>query len=287
MRKMLRERTKALLREHGIRLSKRRGQPHVIDARLLGRMVGYAELAPKDTVLEIGAGTGNLTELLAREAGNVVAIESDARLVRVLRERLGERSNVEILHGDALKLKFPEFDKVVANLPYNISSAITFRLLEHDFELAVLMYQREFAWRLVASPGTKDYGRLTVNVYYRAEVKILEEVPPEAFVPHPKVKSTLVRLRPKAPPFEVKDEKAFADIVRALFQHRRQRARNALLHSFEEVFPGVKLPRAERRGVIEKIIPGEWASRRAADFSPEEFGKIADSIASTRPDLRA
>ncbi len=283
MEKMLRDRTKALLRGHGIRLSKRRGQPHMVDAGLLERMVGYAELSPNDTVLEIGAGTGNLTELLAREAGKVVAIESDARLVRVLRERLGELSNVEILHGDALKLEFPKFDKVVANLPYVISSEITFRLLEHDFELAVLMYQKEFAQRLVASPGTKDYCRLTVNAYYRAEVEILEEVPPEAFVPRPKVASAVARLRPREPPFEVKDERKFFNVVRALFQHRRQRVRNALYHSFGEVFPGAELLKTERRVVIDQNLPRELAEARVVDLPPKKFGAIADRLVSKIP----
>jgi len=285
--KMSRAKIETLLGEYGIRLSKRRGQPHVVDPRVLERMVNYAGLSPKDTVLEVGAGVGNLTELLSQRAGRVVAVEEDDRLARLLKERLGGCSNVEILRGDALKLELPKFDKIVANLPYSISSDITFRLLEHDFQLAVLMYQKEFARRLVASPGERDYGRLSVSVYYRAKVEILEEVPPRAFFPRPKVTSAIVRLKPRAPPFEVGDEEAFADVVRAMFQHRRQKVCNALLRSFGEVFPGLELSRGEKRRMIREVLPGGLWDKRPADVSPEEYGKIANSVATFRSSLLA
>jgi 16S rRNA (adenine1518-N6/adenine1519-N6)-dimethyltransferase len=185
---------------------------------------------------------------------------------------------VQIVHGDALRIELPKFDKVVANLPYGISSDITFRLLEHKFELAVLMYQREFAERLVAKPGSCGYSRLTVNTYYRAQVELLDEVPPEAFVPQPKVTSAIVRLRPREPPFEVKDEQVFFNVVRALFQHRRQRVRNALYRSFEEVFSGMKMSKAERRAMIDHEISKELAETRVMDLAPEKFGVVADFV---------
>lgn len=272
--------TLALLRKHGIRLSRRAGQEQVVDAGILERMVDYAELSRDDIVLEIGAGIGNLTLLLARHAGRVIAVERDRELVKILEERLKKHPNVELLCGDALRVQLPEFKKVVANLPYRISSDITFRLLEHKFELAVLMYQREFAERLVARPGSDDYSRLTVNVNYRASVELLEEVSPEAFFPQPKVTSSIVRLRPREPPFEVRDERIFFNVVRALFQHRRQRVRNALYHSFEEILPKTCLSKAERRKFIDGKIPKELSETRVMDLVPEKFGEISNLLTS-------
>jgi len=241
-------------------------------------MAGYAELSRDDVVFEIGAGVGNLTLLLAARAGRVIAVERDRKLMKLLEERLRGYSNVELLCGDALRIKLPKFNKVVANLPYGISSDITFKLLEHGFESAILMYQREFAERLVAKPGSDDYSRLTVNAYYRASVELLGEVLPKAFFPQPKVTSAIVRLRPREPPFKVKNEQVFFNVVRALFQHRRQRVRNALYHSFGEVFPGVKISKAERRAMIDQKLPKELAEAHVIDLAPEKFGVIADSL---------
>ena len=272
--------TLALLRKHGVRFSKRAGQHQVIDPTVLEQMVDYAELSRDDLVLEVGAGIGNLTLLLAARGGRVIAVERDRRLIKVLGERLRGYSNVELLCGDALQIELPKFNKVVANLPYGISSDITFRLLERKFELAVLMYQREFAERLVARPGSDDYGRLTVNAYYRASVELLGEVPPEAFFPQPKVTSAVVKLRPREAPFEVADERTFFNVVRALFQHRRQRVRNALYRSFGEVFPGVKISKVERRVTIDQRLPKALAEARVMDLAPEKFGVIANLLTS-------
>lgn len=274
------DQTLALLRKHRIRLSKRAGQHQVIDPNVLERMVDYAKLSRDDVVLEIGAGVGNLTLLLAARAGRVIAVERDRRLIKVLGEQLGGYSNVELLCGDALQIELPKFNKVVANLPYGISSDITFRLLERKFELAVLMYQREFAKRLVAKPGSDDYSRLTVNAYYRASVELLGEVPPEAFFPQPKITSAIVRLKPRESPFEVSDEGMFFNVVRALFQHRRQRVRNALYRSFGEVFPGVKVSKAERRAAIDQKLPKALAETHVMDLAPEKFGVIANLLTS-------
>jgi len=272
------ERTLAPLRKYRIRLSKREGQQHVIDLGLLGRMASYAEVSGEDEVLEIGAGIGNLTRLLAERARKVIAVERDGRFIKILREQLKGRPNVKIVHGDVLRIELPKFNKVVANLPYGISSEVTFRLLERDFELAVLMYQWEFAERLIARPGSADYGRLTVNVYYRAEVELLEKVLPSAFLPQPKVFSAVVRLRPRKPPFRVVDERVFFDVVRALFQHRRQKVRNALYHSFDQVFPDVKLQKSKKRELLDEKLPKELADVRVMDLEPEKFGTIADHL---------
>jgi len=272
------ERTLALLRKYRIRPSKRAGQQHVVDLGLLERMIGYAEVSSEDEVLEIGAGIGNLTHLLAERARRVIAVERDGRFIKILREQLKGRPNVKIVHGDVLRIELPKFNKVVANLPYGISSEVTFRLLERDFELAVLMYQWEFAERLIARPGSADYGRLTVNVYYRAEVELLEKVLPSAFLPQPKVFSAVVRLRPRKPPFKVVDERVFFDVVRALFQHRRQKVRNALYHSFDQIFPDAKLRKSQKRELLDRKLPEELVDVRVMDLEPEKFGEIADHL---------
>lgn len=275
---MLRDETKKLLKEHGIRLSKRQGQPHVVDEEALKRMVDYAEVSGDDHVLEVGPGTGNLTAQLIKRAGKVTAVERDGRLVEVLKERFGEKGDLEVVQGDILETEVPEFDKVVANIPYSISSPLTFKLLDLEFELGVLMYQREFAQRMVASPGSSDYSRLSVNVAYRSEAEIMEEVSPESFLPRPKVWSAIVRIRPREPPFEVRDEDLFHRTVRAGFRHRRKKVGNSLFHSFETIFPEKDLSDEEKNKLIDSVLPGDLSDRRAGKISPEEFGKIADSL---------
>lgn len=272
-----------LLRRNRIRLLKQAGQHQVVDGALLERMVNYAGLSPEDVVLEIGAGIGNLTSLIARRAKKVIAVERDRRFARVLRERVGHYKNVDIIIGDILKLRLPPFEKVVANLPYGISSEVTFKLMEQDFKMAVLMYQREFAERLIAKPGSDGYGRLTVMVYYRASVELLEEVDPSAFFPQPKVFSALVRLRPRRPPFKILDEGVFSDVVRALFQHRRQKVRNALYHSFHEVFTDLNLRKSERKQLIEKILPQDLLNQKVIELTPERIGEIANYLSEINP----
>jgi 16S rRNA (adenine1518-N6/adenine1519-N6)-dimethyltransferase len=203
---------------------KKRGQHFLVDRRVLERIADYAELSRKDRVLEIGSGTGNLTEVLSARAGRVVAIEVDPRLAADLD---GRYPNVEVIRGDALRVPLPEYDKIVSNLPYQISSKMTFRLLERPFDLAVLMYQREFAQRMTALPGTKDYGRLTLNVSLRAQVEILERVPKGAFRPPPKVESAIVKLRPREDKPQV-DEAVFEDLTRNLFTRRRKKVKKSL-----------------------------------------------------------
>jgi 16S rRNA (adenine1518-N6/adenine1519-N6)-dimethyltransferase len=268
------------LEREGIRLSRRYGQHLVLDPSLLQRMVDYAGVGGGDRVLEVGAGVGNLTLLLARRAGEVIAVERDPRLVSLLRRVLEEEGcgNVRILQGDVLRLPLPPFNKVVSNLPYSLSSEFTFRLLERGFEVAVLMYQLEFARRLVAAPGSEDYGRLTVSAFYRVEVELLEEVPPSVFFPPPRVRSAVVRMRPRAPPFRVKDEERFERVLRVLFHHPRQKVRNALYHSFTELFPHLRLEKHERRAVLDRHLPPELAGARVRDLPPRELARLSDLL---------
>ncbi len=246
-------------------------QHFLIDPDYLDRIVAAADLRPEDVVLEIGAGIGNLTERLARKARKVIAVELDPTLVRVLHDRFDEVENIKIIAGDALKIDFPEFDKVVSNLPYSISSEITFKLLRHKFKLGILMYQYEFAVRMVSLPNCKDYSRLTVDTCYFADASILMKVPKSAFQPTPEVDSAVVKLVPRPAPFEVKDQAFFMDFVAAVFSQRRKKLRNAILNTNHVL----KIP--EIKEIIARL-PEDLMSKRAENLSPEELAQVANQI---------
>ncbi|MBI4392756.1 MAG: ribosomal RNA small subunit methyltransferase A [Euryarchaeota archaeon] len=250
------------------------GQHFLKDPRVAARHVGYASVGPGDAVLEIGPGPGILTFALAEAAKHVYAVEIDRELADRL-EAKGLPANVEVIRGDALKVTLPRVDKVVANLPYKISSAITFRLLKHGFKIAALMYQKEFADRLVGKPGTDDYSRLSVNVAYRADCKVMETVPPGAFDPPPRVHSAIVTLSPRPAPFKVIDDDLFEDVVRLAFGSRRKTLRNALLGRSESLgFTKTRLA---------EIIPASAEyERRGEVLTPAEFAAVANRIAQGR-----
>ncbi len=275
---MLREETKKILDEYNIRLDKEQGQSHLVDEGVLKRIVDYGQISSSDVVLEIGPGIGNLTSFLVERAARVIAVEKDVRLARILRERFRDESNLRIKNKDVLNIDLPDFDKVVSNLPYSISSPITFKLLERGFDTGVLTYQKEFAERLTAEPGSPNYSRLTVNVYYQGEAEILEDIPRSAFIPEPEVRSSIIRIKTRENPFEVNNEKRFLSTVRGAFQHRRQKIRNSLYHSFEEIFPEISAAKKEKREIIDNSIPDELANARAGEIPPEKFAAIADSL---------
>jgi 16S rRNA (adenine1518-N6/adenine1519-N6)-dimethyltransferase len=230
---MLSRETREILKKHQIRLSKRKSQHYLVNSSILDRIIQRAELSPDDTVLDVGAGIGTLTIPLSKEAGKVVAIEQDPPIARILSERLEEKgiNNVDVLEGDAVRLELPPFNKVVSNLPYQISSPITFRLLEYDFDFAILMYQLEFAERMVAKPRDSKYSRLSVMISLKAQVERLFTVPKGAFLPPPRVSSAVVKLTPKK---DVYLDGFLLKITRALFQHKRKKAKKALLESSHE-----------------------------------------------------
>jgi 16S rRNA (adenine1518-N6/adenine1519-N6)-dimethyltransferase len=267
------EEIRAVLESIGKRANKRLGQNFLLDDSVVRRQVGFANLSQEDTVLEIGPGLGNLTDELLKTGAKVVAVEQDAEFCRFLARRFGHR--LQLVQADAVKAFLPEFNKVVSNLPYRISSPITFKLLEMGFDVAVLMLQREFAERMVAKPRSQEYGRLSVGVYYRADCEILLNVPPHAFWPQPKVDSCVVRLVPKKPPFEVRDDVAFFNVTKAIFSHRRKKIMNSLLAD-----PAV----APIVGSVEKTLLGKLpnASKRAGELTPEMIGELTDALLELR-----
>jgi 16S rRNA (adenine1518-N6/adenine1519-N6)-dimethyltransferase len=182
-------------------------------------------------VLEIGPGGGVLTDALLRRGAIVRAIELDRTLLPNLERKFSDQiasGQLEIIPGDASKVLLPEFELVVANLPYSISSKITFRLLETNFESALLMYQLEFGKRMIAPPGNGEYGRLSVMTQTYADVEMVLKLPPEAFSPPPEVWSIVVKITPRKPPVPILDRSVHDTLVRKLFSHRRKTIKNGL-----------------------------------------------------------
>ncbi|MDD1767247.1 MAG: 16S rRNA (adenine(1518)-N(6)/adenine(1519)-N(6))-dimethyltransferase RsmA [Methanomassiliicoccales archaeon] len=255
----------AILTEYSVRPGKQKGQNFLIDERVANREVDYAGIEPDDVVLEIGPGLGMLTDRLITRAKRVVGIEFDPGLCSYLRERYGDR--IDLIEGDALKIEFPDFDKMVSNIPYNISSPLIFKLLDHHFDRAIVMIQREFAERMIAKPDTDDYSRLTVNTYYRAECRVLEHVPRSRFWPEPEVDSAIVMLTPRPPPFRVMDEDLFFKLIDVLFQHRRKKISTIL--KMKRIAPG-------------KVMTLPYVDLRVEALSPEQIGVLSDSISSLK-----
>jgi 16S rRNA (adenine1518-N6/adenine1519-N6)-dimethyltransferase len=255
---------KGILEQYGIRPTKAKGQNFLTDERVAEREIDYLDLNPRDTVLEVGPGLGILTDLLLDRVGRVIGIELDRGIVDYIRERYGDR--MVLIEGDALKVPFPGFDRFISNLPYSISSPLIFKLLDHRFRKAVVMVQREFADRMVASPGTGDYSRLSVNMYYRAECEILENVPRSRFWPEPEVDSSIVGIVPRRPPFKVSDERFYLKLVEVLFQHRRKKIGTIL-----------KMKKMANRDEIGSL---PFVEERVEVLSPEEIGELADAVLS-------
>lgn len=258
---------KEKLREIGVRPSRRLGQHFLLDEELARRMVAGAGIHPAETVLEVGPGLGTLTEELLATGGRILAVEKDHRLCEYLRRSY---QDLDLIEGDVLKVDLPPFDRVVSNLPYEISSPLTFFLLAKDFKRAVLTYQLEFAERLVAAKGSRHYSRLSVNAYYRCAARIMEVLPPSTFWPPPEVDSAVVRMDKKAPPFEV-DPDAFRRVTDALFSHRRKKVVNALTSEWESFAPS----EGDLKEVVETT---RFASRRPQDMSPEEIAELANAL---------
>lgn len=260
-----------------IKMSKKLGQNFLIKRGIVDEIVHAAELMPGEPVLEVGPGIGTLTQGLAQSGADVTAIELDRRLLDVLDTTLASYDNVRIVHGDVLKLDVSTIMnhkpfKVVANLPYYITTPIIMSLLESKLpiERLVVMVQKEVALRMVAKPGTKDYGALSVAVQYYTEPDIVLDVPPKSFLPAPAVTSSVIRcvLRDK-PPVDVIDEKLFFRVVKAGFAQRRKTFSNTMKTT------GLSKDRIEEL-LVKANIDGQ---RRGETFTLQEFADVANAWA--------
>ena len=260
-----------------IKMSKKLGQNFLIKRGIVDEIVHAAELTVGEPVLEVGPGIGTLTQGLAQSGADVTAIELDRRLLEVLDTTLASYDNVRIIHGDVLKLDVPTIMnhkpfKVVANLPYYITTPIIMSLLESKLpiERLVVMVQKEVALRMVAKPGTKDYGALSVAVQYYTEPDIVLDVPPKSFLPAPAVTSSVIRcvLRDK-PPVDVIDEKLFFRVVKAGFAQRRKTFSNTMKTT------GLTRDRIEEL-LVKANIDGQ---RRGETFTLQEFADVANAWA--------
>ncbi|SFG38222.1 16S rRNA (adenine1518-N6/adenine1519-N6)-dimethyltransferase [Halopelagius inordinatus] len=260
-----------LLRRAGVRGDPDQDQHFLVDDRVLDRVPGYLPAdADRSHVLEVGGGTGALTDRLLGVADRVTVIERDRRLAAFLREEFADdvaSGRLTVLEGDALSVELPEFTACVSNLPYGISSEITFRLLPRGKPL-VLMFQKEFAERMAADAGTDDYGRLSVSAQHYGDVDVVETVPREAFSPKPAVQSAIVRVTPRAPDYEVADEEFFLDFVKALFTQRRKTIRNGIRNTAH--ISGLDDPEAVVEAADEAVL-----RKRAGNMEPADFAALA------------
>ena len=265
--------TKSILNQYGIKLNKNLGQNYLIDKNKRDQIINFGNLNDDDVVLEIGTGIGTLTIELAKKAGKVIAIEQDSNIAKILSERLKKEKidNVELINDDALNADFPKFNKIISNLPYQISSPITFKFLNYDFDLAILMYQKEFARRMNGSVGTKDYSRLSAMLYFKCDVETLTDVSSESFLPKPKIDSTVVKLTPKENKISEEDFKIYSNFTKALFQHRNKKIRNALIDSRHVICNLDKKEMKEKINRIEDDELNEYLKKRVIAIKPEEI----------------
>ncbi|NOY52970.1 MAG: 16S rRNA (adenine(1518)-N(6)/adenine(1519)-N(6))-dimethyltransferase RsmA [Deltaproteobacteria bacterium] len=261
------------LRQLHFRINKRLGQNFLREEEILHEILSRASVQPDDVVLEIGAGSGILTDPLTRSAGKVIALEIDPALYAYLAERFKDRKNLNLLHQNILKYDMGDLPetgvKVIANLPYYISTPILMHLLRsiRRFSLILVMLQKEVAERIAAGPGTKKYGSLSIAVQYYMAAEIVYAVPRTAFYPVPEVDSALLRLtRHKEPPVAVSDPERFFCFVRAAFARRRKTLRNSLLGAGS--FSPEQLDTAFAASGIDP-------RRRAETLSIKEFAKLS------------
>ena len=257
----------------------RHDQHFLVDPAAVRRIVEAYPVEGR-RVLEIGPGHGILTDELLAAGAEVTAIELDHVLVEELAARFAteiEAGRLVLVNGNAARCPWPEFELMVANLPYSISSPVVFRLLRSPYEAAVLMFQREFAERMRAPIGTPACGRLSVMVQTWARVEACFVLPPSSFSPPPAVDSMVVRISPRSPLFLIDDPKVYAETVRALFMQRRKTVRNGLRAAAG----------AFGRETVDRLLsqlPTEVLSSRAEELYLEDFATIANLIATLRAD---
>jgi len=260
----------ALVRRAGKRADTRQDQHFLVDDRVLDRIPTYAEGMDRSHVLEIGGGPGALTDRLLAVADRVTVVERDPDFAAHLRTEFADAvagDRLTVIEGDALAVDLPEFTASVSNLPYGASSEIAFRLLPEGKPL-VLMFQQEFAERMVADPATDDYGRLSVTAGHYADTEIVETVPKGAFDPQPRVTSALVRTTPREPDYTVPSDEFFLTFLKAVFTQRRKTMRNAVRNTAH--ISGLGDPDAVVDAADEALM-----SARAGKLTPAEFADLA------------
>jgi 16S rRNA (adenine1518-N6/adenine1519-N6)-dimethyltransferase len=238
------------------------GQNFLMDERVLEREVECVHITADDVVLEIGAGTGKLTQRLAQRAKRLIAIEYDRQFTDSLLILTRAHANIEFLWGDALVLELPAFDKLAANLPYHIALPILLRLLSYPFVEGVVVIQKDMAQRICAQPGQVGYGRLAVVAQRLAHAEIVATVPREAFMPLPHVDSAMLRIRPIKKPFAIASDDLFKCLLDHVFLYREDTLTTALYH----------LPSA--RPVI-PLLPKKLRLKQITRITPDEFGEVS------------
>ena len=272
--------TKNILNQNGIKLNKNLGQNYLIDKNKRDQIINFGNIDKNDVILEIGTGIGTLTIELAKKARKVIAIEQDSKICDILAKRIKDEKidNVELINDDALKVEFPKFNKIISNLPYQISSPITFKFLDYDFDLAILMYQKEFADRMNGKVGTKNYSRLSAMLYFKCDVEKLTEVSQESFIPKPQIDSTVVRLTPKENKILDEDFKVYSKFTKALFQHRNKKIKNALIDSRHMICDLDKKEMKKRINAIEDDEINDYLKKRVIVLTPEEILFLSEDI---------
>ena len=275
--------TIAVLQKYHFNFQKKFGQNFLIDTTVLDRIISSAEITKEDCVLEIGPGIGTMTQYLAEHAGSVVAVEIDKALIPILEETLQDYDNVTVINDDILKVDINRLVeeknggrpiKVVANLPYYITTPIIMGLFESRVPLKsiTIMVQKEVADRMQVGPGTKDYGALSLAVQYYAKPEIMANVPPNCFIPRPNVGSAVIRLpRYEEPPVQVKDEKKMFALIRASFNQRRKTLVNGLGNAG---LPGITKESAAAVLVQMGLSP----TVRGEALTLEQFARLSDLL---------
>ncbi len=267
------EETKQLLRTFRITPNKLLGQNFMVEPAFYPKLCSYASLTDSDVVLDAGAGFGFLTSYLAGNCKAVVAVEKDPQIAQVLREQTRRLGNVTVIEGDVLKAELPDFNKAIAAPPYYLSSKLVLFLLERKIDCSVLIVQKEFADRLVAKVGSEDYSWLTITVYQKAQVELLDLVPKDMFYPQPEVDSVIMRLKPwETALFNVKDGDFFRRMVKALFTERNKKLSNALEPFIKST---LKLNKQDYKKIIQAL---PFANMRPRELSPKDFGDLANAF---------
>jgi len=273
----LSKKTKEIINNFNIHLNKNFGQHYLIDKNKRDQIINFANLNKNDVVLEIGPGIGTLTFEIAEQVKKVIAIEKDPKIFHILQQLINENnvSNIELINNDALDVDFPHFNKIISNLPYQISSPITFKFLEYDFDSAILMYQKEFANRMTGITGSKEYSRLSAMLHFKCDVEFLTDVSKESFFPKPKIDSSVVKLSPSlSEDFQAiskEDYEVYSIFTKALFQHKNKKSKNALIDSRHVLGHNDK---KEIKKLIENIKSSkidDLLSQKVFKTSPEEI----------------